>query len=154
MTYKILGGVILLVVLSIAYYGIAPLFMNVKVDDALPMALKDEIPTMPVISEPVQIVDTAVHPASGTVRIVEADGARYVRYENYKTINGPDIFVYLAKDLDAKEFVNLGRVKATEGNINYEIPDGVNPDEYRYVLTWCRAFGVLFNFAEINPATP
>jgi hypothetical protein len=40
-------------------------------------------------------------------------------------------------------------VKATEGNINYEIPEGVDPREYPYVLTWCKAFGVLFNSAKV-----
>ncbi len=99
---------------------------------------------------PVNVIGTAGHPASGTVRIVEADDKKYVRYENFKTINGPDIYVYLAKDLDAKEFVNLGRVRATEGNINYEIPAEVNVTDYPYVLTWCEAFGVLFNYADIS----
>jgi hypothetical protein len=52
--------------------------------------------------------------------------------------------------LEAKDFVNIGEVKATEGNVNYEIPQGVNPDEYKYVMVWCKQFGVLFNYAEIN----
>ncbi len=98
------------------------------------------------------VIDTPAHPASGLVRLVEADGKTYVRYENYKTINGPDIFVYLAKDINAKEFIDLGRVKATEGNINYEVPDGVSVSEYPYVLTWCKQFGVLFNYADFSSA--
>ncbi len=95
------------------------------------------------------VIGTSGHPASGTVRIVEADSKRYIRYENFKTINGPGIYVYLAKDLDAKEFISLGRVRATEGNINYEIPEGVRVSDYPYVLTWCEAFGVLFNSAKL-----
>ncbi len=98
------------------------------------------------------VVGTAGHPASGNVRIVKADGKTYVRYENFKTINGPDIYVYLAKDLNAKEFVNLGAVKATEGNINYEVPTNTDITEYSYVLTWCKAFGVLFNYADLSQA--
>ena len=97
-----------------------------------------------------EVVGTAGHPASGTARIVSADGKNYVRYENFKTINGPDIYVYLSKDLEANDFVSLGRVKATEGNINYEIPSTVNSSDYPYVLTWCKVFGVLFNSAKIN----
>ncbi|OGG64457.1 hypothetical protein A3C18_04100 [Candidatus Kaiserbacteria bacterium RIFCSPHIGHO2_02_FULL_54_11b] len=118
-----------------------------KVDEQAPISEESAQTPDEIVAN---VVDTPAHPASGTVRIVEADGRRYVRYENYKTINGPDIFVYLAKDLDAKEFIDLGRVKATEGNINYEIPAGVDAAEYRYVLTWCRAFGVLFNYADIS----
>lgn len=124
------------------------------VDDSTPVSTSPAATS--VVSPPAAenssaaVTGTAGHPASGTVRIVSADGKNYVRYENYKTINGPDLFVYLAKDLDAKEFVNLGVLKATEGNINYEIPEGVNPQDYPYVLTWCKIFGVLFNHAEIK----
>ena len=31
----------------------------------------------------------------------------------------------------------VGRLRATEGNVNYEIPAGVDPREYPYALTWC-----------------
>lgn len=58
--------------------------------------------------------------------------------------------MYLAKDKDAKEFVNLGQVKATEGNINYEIPAGTDVSQYPYVLTWCKQFSVLFNYADLS----
>ena len=121
-------------VLAVLYYAVSPLFRNVTVSEGAASA----------------VVGTTGHPASGTVRIVTADGKRYVRYEDFKTINGPDIYVYLAKDLEAKEFINLGRVRATEGNINYEIPDEVDVKEYPYVLTWCQTFGVLFNSAKVQ----
>ncbi len=96
------------------------------------------------------IIGTVGHPASGYVRLMEAGGKQYVRYENFKTINGPDLLVYLAKDLKAKEFVSLGKLKATEGNINYEIPQGTNIQEYPYVLVWCEDFSVLFNYAQVS----
>lgn len=154
--WHIIGGVALVALMAFGYYAISPLFRNVKVDEALPEAkqMEDraitEQPQSQIVSAPV--VGTTGHPASGTARIIDADGKKYIRYENFKTINGPDIYVYIAKDLDAKEFVNLGPVKATEGNINYEIPAGVNVAEYTYVLTWCKAFGVLFNYADVSMA--
>lgn len=143
------SGVVAVAILGFAYYAISPLFITIKVDEAAPVqgvVVEQEMITPKVAA----VVDTPAHPASGVVRIVEAEGKAYVRYEDYKTINGPDIYVYLAKDLDAKEFVDLGRVRATEGNINYEVPAGVNIAEYRYVLTWCKQFGVLFNYADIS----
>lgn len=171
-TRYIVGGVIALVVIGVGYYGISPLFRNIKVDEALPgqgdamhtdesmmhntttseMMDKEEAgeAMMHASDTPVEIMGTPAHPASGTVRIVQADGKNYVRYENFKTINGPDIYVYLSKDQDAHDFVNLGKVKATEGNINYEIPADVDPSQYSYVLTWCKTFGVLFNYARIR----
>ncbi len=134
-------------VLILAYYLISPLFITIKLDESLPTATQEVAP-----SPAVQIFGTPGHFASGEVRIIEVDGQRYLRYENFKTINGPDLFVYLSKDLDATNFVDLGRVKATEGNVNYEIPAEINITDYPYALVWCKAFGVLFNYAEL-PAT-
>ena len=95
------------------------------------------------------VIGTVGHPAEGSAFIVESEGKRYVRYENFKTINGPDLYVYLAKTPDAKEVVSLGLLRATEGNVNYEIPDGVDPKDYPYALVWCKQFGVLFNSAKL-----
>lgn len=132
-----------MVVGAFAYYAISPLFRVVHLDEAAPVAVREA-------ESRAKVTGTTGHPASGYVRVVSAEGKQYVRYEEFKTINGPDIFVYLSKDLDAKDFVNLGEVKGTEGNINYEVPEGVDASQYPYVLTWCKQFGVLFNYAKIN----
>ena len=141
-----LGIIVCVGTLAFVYYAVSPLFRNVKMDEPLPEGKVVE--TEQTFSA--QVIGTALHPASGMVRVVKIDGKNYIRYENFKTINGPDIYVYLAKDLDAKDFVNLGKVKATEGNINYEIPEGINVADYKYVLTWCKAFRVLFNYADFQ----
>ena len=140
------GAIVALIILAFAYWAISPLFIHIKVDDEL--SATPDVPIQEFASA--SVIGTTAHPASGMVRIVEGEGKRYVRYENYKTINGPDLFVYLAKDIDASEYIDLGPLRATEGNINYEIPAGVNLAEYPYVLTWCRAFSVLFNYADIS----
>ena len=152
-------GLVVLAVLGFGYYAISPLFIHVKVNEALPQG---EIPSerdqqdktvtqgeqRKLISS--NVVGTTGHPASGTARIIETVSTKYVRYENFKTINGPDIYVYLSKDLNAQEFISLGKVKATEGNLNYEIPAGTDLSQYHYVLTWCKQFGVLFNSADLS----
>lgn len=156
------------VVLAVAWYALSPLFRNTVVNDALPgsaplvspaeemsqsIAVGEPGPnveTAPVISASFPIVDTPAHPASGTVRIVRTADETILRYEDYKTINGPDLKVYLAKDLEAREYVDLGPIKGTEGNINYTIPQGVDISQYRYALTWCEDFSVLFNSADLS----
>ena len=37
-----------------------------------------------------------------------------------------------------------------KGDIIYGLPMDVDLDDYKYVLTWCEAFGVLFDYAEIK----
>ena len=165
------------VVAGVAYYGVSPLFRVVHVEDVVPAQVADmekenithddaatstegteaeAIAKEPKVSSPMTdkkstgVVGTAGHPASGSVSVIQAQDGTYVRYENYKTINGPDLYVYVSKDLDAKEFVSLGEIRGTEGNINYKVPEGVSLKEYKYVLTWCKQFGVLFNSADVG----
>jgi len=102
------------------------------------------------VSEIFPVMGTVGHSASGHVRLLNTAAGTVLRYENFSTINGPRLHLYLAKDLKAKEFIDLGPIKGTEGNINYTIPEGVDVSEYRYVMYWCVPFSVLFNYAEIN----
>ena len=154
-----------IVVSGIAWYALSPLLMSKHVDEALPTptvpapqsntaasptpSAAGQPTTQTVLSDPVPIVDTPLHPASGVVRLVKTGAETVVRYENYQTINGPDVRVYLATDLAATKYVDLGPIKGTEGNINYPVPAGVNVDDYRYALTWCEDFAVLFNSADL-----
>lgn len=102
------------------------------------------------IDGPFPIIDTPGHPASGEIEIIRSPEETLVRYANYDGTNGPDLKVYLATDLEATNFINLGEAKGNQGNIIYGVPLDVDLDEYRYVMTWCEAFGVLFDYAEIN----
>ncbi len=149
MVKKLLIAIVIIAVIGIGYYLISPLFINIKANEAVPVSNTKDIPKEVEIKS-AQIVGTSGHEASGSVRVISDGIDTYIRYENFKTINGPDIYIYLAKDLDAKEYVSLGKVKATEGNVNYKIPTGVNIKDYKYVMVWCKAFGVLFNHADIS----
>mgnify|MGYP001363095854 CR=1 FL=1 len=180
MTKKIIIGIIVIIVAGVGYYAISPLFQNVVVDDPLPSGFEDlteekqeemlkemdEVKPMPLmddeeivqepesdeesVSEIFPVMGTVGHSASGHVRLLNTAAGTVLRYENFSTINGPRLHLYLAKDLKAKEFIDLGPIKGTEGNINYTIPEGVDVSEYRYVMYWCVPFSVLFNYAEIN----
>ena len=140
---KIIIGIVLVVVASIAYYGLSPLWRTTTLDESVPVSVTTVISARP-------IVDTVAHPASGTVSLLQRDNEAVVRYENFKTINGPDLKVYLSTDLEATEFIDLGPLKATEGNVNYPIPVGTDVQKYHYVLVWCEQFGVLFNHADLQ----
>lgn len=124
------------------------MFINKTVDDPNPMTAQNTADSQ--MSGPFPITGTLGHSASGDVAIIKSTSGTTVRYENYDGTNGPDLFVYLVKDLEAKEFVSLGRSQGNRGNINYTVPSDVNIDDYKYVITWCRTFGVLFDHATIN----
>jgi peptide methionine sulfoxide reductase msrA/msrB len=99
----------------------------------------------------VSIVDTPGHAATGTVSIGQNEsGETVVRLSDFETVNGPDLYVYLATDKDATKFVSLGLLKSTQGNQNYVVPSEVDLSDYSYVLIWCKRFGVLFSSADIS----
>jgi len=90
------------------------------------------------------------HQNSGDA-ILLTDGSRYVlRFENFSVTNGPDIHVFLAKGPRyAAGDLDLGSVKATQGSSNYELPPGVDPRAYAYVIIWCVPFSVQFGYATL-----
>ena len=95
-------------------------------------------------------VGDGIHDAQGIAKVLPLeDGSQILRLEEFRSTNGPDLYVYLATDKHASDFVNLGELKANQGNQNYEIPDDVNLEEYNQVLIWCKAFSVLFGNAEL-----
>ena len=96
------------------------------------------------------VMDTAGHPAEGTVTVIDTTEGQIIRFEDFKTINGPSLHLYLSKDLAGDDFIDLGEIRGTSGNINYKVPAGVDLMEYKIVMHWCVPFGVLFNYAEIN----
>jgi Electron transfer DM13 len=100
-------------------------------------------------------VGDGIHNAEGEAKIIPfQDGDKNIlRLENLRVTNGPDLYVYLATDKTTSDFVNVGKLKANNGNQNYEIPAGTDLTKYDTVLIWCRPFSVLFGSAELSSVT-
>jgi len=96
-------------------------------------------------------VGDGVHDAQGNAYTIPVEGkSNVLRLENFKSTNGPDLYVYLSTDKMASDYVSLGKLKANNGNQNYEIPNDVDLSKYNNVLIWCKTFGVLFGNAELS----
>ena len=127
-----------------------------------PMEELIEIPALEDIVEetiPVSYAGTfigvgdGIHDAQGDAYTIPIEnGNTVLRLENFRSTNGPDLFVYLATDDKASDFINLGELKANQGNQNYDIPNDADLEKYNKVLIWCKAFSVLFGSAEILPS--
>ena len=99
-------------------------------------------------------VGDGIHNAEGMAKVIPLEyGTNILRLENLRVTNGPDLYVYLSPDKDASDIVNVGKLKANNGNQNYDIPEGTDLSKYSTVLIWCRPFSVLFGSAELNSAT-
>jgi hypothetical protein len=96
-------------------------------------------------------VNDGIHNAEGQAKIIPiSNDDNILRLENLKVTNGPDLYVYLSTDKGAYEFVSLGKLKANNGNQNYNIPSDTDLSKYDTVLIWCKAFSVLFGSAELK----
>jgi len=139
MKKAIVVGIVILIVIVVAYYFISPAFKVVELNDVPPSTTSIKSGTL--------IKDA--HDVSGTVKIIESEGKKILRFENLNTINGPDLYIYLATDTQAKDIIDLGTIKATKGNVNYDIPDNVDLAKYNNVLIWCKSYHVLFSHAQL-----
>ncbi len=82
--------------------------------------------------------------------IIQSWDQQILRYQDFETINGPNLRVYLATDTNATDFVDLGKLKGTKWNINYLIPAWTDLTKYNHALVWCVPFRVLFNSAKFD----
>jgi hypothetical protein len=95
------------------------------------------------------------HFGSGTATLIEtAPGAWTVRFEDFSVRNGPDLFVYVSPDAAGYDdaAIELGRLKATDGNFNMDLPAGSTPTDAASVVIWCKQFAVQFAVAPLATA--
>jgi hypothetical protein len=84
--------------------------------------------------------------------ILTASGSYVLRFENFSVRNGPDLYVYLSRDETGRrveEALNLGRLRATDGAFNYELPSNIDLESIKSIVVWCRQFTTLFAHAPL-----
>lgn len=128
-------------------------------------AASDGMPegTPAVIAEGEFVDADAVHKGSGdAILYALPDGRHVVRFENFRTTNGPDLVVYLVRhtapatddDVVDSGFLSIGKLKGNVGNQNYVIPASTDISDYNSVVIWCELFGVLFSPASLQAIRP
>ncbi len=138
----------LIIAAPAVYWLASPLFINVQVNESVPSTTGGQLNSS---AEGTFVDADSFHRTSGTATIVQSgDGSRLLQLSQFRTINGPDLFVYLATDTTAKDIVNLGPLKGNLGDQHYQIPPNADLSRYRYVLIWCRTFAVLFGSAQLS----
>jgi hypothetical protein len=95
------------------------------------------------------------HFGRGQALLIEtAPDAYTLRFEDFSVRNGPDLFVYLSQNPDgyADDALELGRLKATDGSFNFEVPTGTDISQFKSAIVWCKPFSVLFASAPLVDA--
>lgn len=137
--------------LALGFFGVHTLFIDERVDEEL--------------TAEGQLLRTGTftgftrYSVEGTANVIElADGTRQLQLVDFQSTNGPDLYVYLSaasvsdpvQDHD-DDFVDLGRLRGNLGNQQYDIPEGVDIDQYATVVIWCQRFSVGFGAAGTAP---
>jgi Electron transfer DM13 len=159
MTKRNLFLVLGLLLLGGVWYLFRPelLFVKTKVDEGFP-AMKEASSHETAMAILTGDFHSVAHETTGNAAIHELEGGkRVLRLTHFMTSNGPDVRVYLVAAPDASDsdtvknagYVELGKLKGTEGDQNYDVPEGLDLNEYRAVTIWCARFGVNFATAPL-----
>jgi hypothetical protein len=148
------------VVFVLLFFEPQALFIDDKVNEALPTATAQQHKTSGGVREPEVLrrgrFRGLAHDASGTALLIDVEGKRYLRFEDLEVDNGPDLKVYLSPEPGSSEegafddrIVSLGDLKGNIGDQNYEVPASVDLDRFRSAVVWCERFGVGFAVAPL-----
>jgi hypothetical protein len=145
-------------VLVAAWWVFRPekLWVNVKVNEPAPFTSTADL--QPVYTG---LLTRRAHPTSGRASIYETpDGRRDLRLTDFMTSNGPDVHVVLAQSADEDlrqdlvkgelNSVELGLLKANQGDQNYDLPDSADLSKYDAVVIYCERFHAVFGLAKLD----
>lgn len=86
----------------------------------------------------------------GTANIYLNDGKYQLQLKDFSVTNGPDLHVYLSKETQPINFIDLGKLKSTNGNQVYDIPGTPDFSEYKFALVHCQQYDVLFGKSQLQ----
>ena len=87
---------------------------------------------------------------SGMAKLYVKEGKYSLALENFSTNNGPDLHVYLSKEIQPVNFIDLGKLKSTSGNQVYEISGNPDFTMYKFALIHCQQYNHLFGSADLG----
>jgi hypothetical protein len=96
-------------------------------------------------------------PVSGSATLGHtSDGKVVLRLTDLNSTPGPDLYVYLSRvespstDAQVKNGLEVGKLRATRGDLNYDLDPSVDPTQFRSVVVYCKSFSVVFGFANLK----
>ena len=145
-------------VLVAAWWAFRPekLWVNQKVSEPAPFGSSGDL--QPLYTG---LLAGRAHPTSGRASIYQTpDGKRDLRLTDFMTSNGPDVHVLLVPSTDEslkQDFVKgelnsieLGQLKANQGDQNYGLPDSADLSRDDAVVIYCERFHVVFAVAKLD----
>jgi hypothetical protein len=169
----VIAVVALAVLGPVGWYLGSPLFIRTALEEPAPSQAAAASPSPAAVATPAPAASAApteppitlspsrsgeftgadeFHFGRGTATLIEtAPGTWTVRFEDFSVRNGPDLYVYLSPDPTGYDetAVELGTLKATDGNYNMDVPAGIDVSGLHSVVIWCKQFAVQFAVAPL-----
>lgn len=154
---------LLILGLIAGYYLVLPAFIVIEMDEEITFSDQEytvdksevlENQNVSQANEPVVLSSTdfqkAEYDVKGQAILLQKGLERILRFENFETINGPSLNIYLVNSNNKEIYYDLGKIKATKGNVNYQIPNDLDLSQYDQVQVYCVPFKKVFSFADLN----
>lgn len=87
---------------------------------------------------------------SGMATVYDQNGNLILALQNMQISNGPQLHVYLSKEVQPVNFIDLGALQSTMGNQLYNIPGKPDFSVYKYALVHCKKYNHLFGSAKLQ----
>lgn len=79
-------------------------------------------------------------PTSGTAKVYDSNGAKYIVLNPFLSHSRPDLHVYLSKDPNASDYINIGKLQAVLGLQYYKVPGNPSVSEHTMCTSGARPF--------------
>ena len=138
---------------SLVAFVVVPSFVKSTLVEDLPAGPRGSgSPAIETVRQGELVRISAADYGSGVVRIVQIGLDRFLRFENVDIAGAPDMYVYLSDQVDGRTgtFIDLGKLKATNGSFNYAIEAQVDLTKVRSVVVWCKQFTVTITYGVLN----
>ena len=145
-------------ILIAAWWAFRPekLWINKRVDEPAPFGSTADL--QPIYTG---LLEGKAHQTTGRASIYETvDHGKYLRLTDFTTSNGPDVHVLLAQGNDPNlkrdvvngnlEGIELGQLKANQGDQNYDLPASVDLQKYNAIVIYCERFHAVFGVADLE----
>jgi hypothetical protein len=87
---------------------------------------------------------------SGMATVYNQNGNFILALEDMNISNGPQLHVYISKEMQPVNFIDLGPLQSTLGNQLYNIPGNPDFSQYKYALVHCKKYNHLFGSAKLQ----
>ncbi len=99
----------------------------------------------------------AVHKGEGTASVYQIGSERVLRFDPFRSTNGPALYVYLSphtaprssQQLHEGGSFEVARLKGNIGSQNYTLPSDIDLAKFKSVVIYCRQFHVVFSTATL-----